>query len=177
MATTPTTTTSSTSRPVLLGIIVVLLLGGGVALTMATGDGFGQLLTRTDRIDVELAGYRITPERIVLPAEETVTLELSNTSVFAHNLAIGRDPVAEAGRIIGFGEDLLAVSEVRTTPRHALVRPADVTVPTTISVEPGTTVEVELRAPTDLRGVWEFGCFQGSGCEAHVGVSASIVVQ
>lgn len=170
------TTQTTTSRPVLLWI-VVLLLGGGAVLALIVGEGIGQLLPRGDRIAVELEGYRITPEQIVLPVEETVTLELTNTSVFAHNLAIGRDPVAEAGRIVGFGEDLLAESEVRTTPAHALVRPADVTVPTTISVEPGTTIEVELRAPADLSGLWEFGCFQGSGCEAHVGVSATIVIE
>ena len=170
------TTQTTTSRPVLLSI-VVLLLGGGAVLALIAGDGIGQLLPRGDRIAVELDAYRITPERIVLPAEETVTLELTNSSVFTHNLAIGRDPVAEAGRIVGFGEDLLAESQVRTTPSHALVRPADATVPTTISVEPGTTVEVEIRAPADVSGAWEFGCFQGSGCEAHVGVSATIVVE
>ncbi len=170
------TTQTTTSRPVLLWI-VVLLLGGGAVLALVVGDGIGQLLPRGDRIAVELEGYRITPEQLALPVEETVTLELANSGVFAHNLAIGRDPVIEAGNIVGFGEDLLAVSEVSATPSHALVRPVDASVPTTISVEPGATVEVELLVPSELAGTWEFGCFQGSGCEARVGVSATVVVE
>ena len=170
------TTQTTTSRPVLLWI-VVLLLGGGAVLALVAGDGIGQLLPRGDRIAVELEGYRITPERIVLPAEETVTLELTNTSVFTHNLAIGRDPIVEGGNIVGFGEDLLTASEVRVTPSHALVRPVDPSVPTTLSVEPGASVEVELLVPPELIGTWEFGCFQGSGCEARVGVSATVVVE
>lgn len=172
----PTTATTN-SRSVMLGLIVALLLGGAVALTVASGDGFGSLLTRSDRIDVELAGYEISPERITITSEETVTLVLSNTSGFAHNLAVGREPVVQAGRIIGFGEDLLSESTVDTSPANALVQPADPARPTTISVEPGATVEVELQVPEALRGAWEFGCFQGSGCEAYVGVTATIVVE
>lgn len=170
------TTQTTTSRPVLLWI-VVLLLGGGAVLALVAGDGIGQLLPRGDRIAVDLEGYRITPERIVLPAEETVTLELTNTSVFTHNLAIGRDPIVEGGNIVGFGEDLLTASEVRVTPSHALVRPVDPSVPTTLSVVPGASVEVQLLVPPELIGIWEFGCFQGSGCEARVGVSATVVVE
>lgn len=170
------TTQTTTSRPVLLWI-VVLLLGGGAVLAFVIGDGVGQLLPRGDRIAVELQGYRISPDRIVVPAEETVTLELTNGSVYTHNLAIGRDPVVEGGKIVGFGEDLLGASQVGATPSHALVRPVDPAVPTTISVAPGTTVEVQLVVPRDLIGTWEFGCFQGTGCEARVGVSTTVVVE
>jgi hypothetical protein len=170
------TTQTTTSRPVLLWI-VVLLLGGGAVLAFVVGDGVGQLLTRGDRIAVKLEGYRISPDRIVLPADETVTLELTNSSVYTHNLAIGRDPLVVGGNIVGFGEDLLGASEVAATPSHALVRPTDAAVPTTISVAPGTTVEVQLVVPEALIGTWEFGCFQGSGCEARVGVSTTVVVE
>ena len=171
-----TTTQTTTSRPVLLWI-VVLLLGGGAVLALLAAGGIGQLLPRGDRIVVELEGYRISPERIVLRVEETATLELTNGSLYTHNLAIGRDPIVEAGRIVGFGADLLAVSEVGATPSHALVRPADAAVPTTISVAPGTTVEVQLTVPSESVGTWEFGCFQGSGCEARVGVSTTVVIE
>ena len=172
----PTTATTN-SRSVMLGLIVALLLGGAVALTVASGDGFGSLLIRSDRIEVELAGYEITPARISVDAQAPVTLVLTNTSGFAHNLAVGRDPIAVEGRIVGFGEDLLSESAVRTVPAHALVRPSDPARPMTVSVEPGASVEVELTVPDGLQGSWEFGCFQGSGCDAHVGVSATILVE
>lgn len=172
-----TTTPTTSSRPITLGVIVLVLLAGAAALTIGVGDGLGTLLPRGERIEVQLAGYEISPDRVLIEAEEPVTLLLTNTSGFAHNLAVGRDPIAEAGRIVGFGEDLLAASAVRTTPAHVLVRPADPLRPMTISVEPGATVEVELTVPAGLRGSWEFGCFQGSGCDAHVGVSATVVVE
>ena len=156
---------------------MLVLLAGAVALTVAGGAGPGDLFPRGDRVDVELAGYEISPARIDLTAEEPVTLVLTNTSGFAHNLAIGRDPIAQEGRIVGFGEDLLSMSAVRTVPAHALVRPSDPARPMTVSVEPDASVEVELTVPDGLQGSWEFGCFQGSGCEAYVGVSATILVE
>ena len=172
-----TTGTTTSSQPITLGIIVLVLLAGAAALTLVGGDTLGALLTRSDRVEIELAGYEISPDRISITAEEPVTLVLTNSSGFAHNLAVGRDPLTEAGRVVGFGEDLLAASTVRTTPAHALVRPTDTTRPMTISVEPGATVEVELTVPTELRGAWEFGCCKGSGPEARVGVSATIVIE
>lgn len=177
--TTPTTTGTSPSgaRPITLGLIVLVLIAGAVALTLAGGTGFGDLFPRGDRVEVELAGYEITPARIDVTAGEPITLVLTNTSGFAHNLAVGRDPIAEQGRIVGFGEDLLSESTVRTTPDHALVRPSDPARPMTVSVEPDASVEVELTVPDGLQGSWEFGCFQGSGCEAYVGVSATILVE
>ena len=172
-----TTTPTTSSQPITLGVIVLALLAGAAALTLIGGDGLGALLARGDRVEVELGGYEISPERFSITAEEPVTLVLTNTSGFAHNLAVGRDPITEAGRIVGFGEDLLAASDVRTTPAHALVRPTDTTRPVTISVEPAATVEVELTVPAELRGVWEFGCCKGSGPEARVGVSSTIVIE
>ena len=160
-----------------LGLIVAVLLGGALTLILLTDDGLAGLFPRGDRVEVELAGYEITPARITVDAQAPVTLVLTNTSGFAHNLAVGRDPIAQEGRIVGFGEDLLSESTVRTVPAHALVRPSDPARPMTVSVEPGASVEVELTVPDGLQGSWEFGCFQGSGCEAYVGVSATIVVE
>ncbi len=173
----PTVPPTTGPRLGLLGLVVALLLGGAVVLTVASGEGFGSLLTGSDHIEVELAAYDIAPERLTITAEETVTLELTNTGGFVHNLAIGRDPIVEAGRTVGFGADLLADATVQSRPEHALVHPADSARPTTISVAPDQTVEVVLTVPPELRGTWQFGCFQGSGCDAEVGVTATIVVE
>lgn len=172
-----TLTTTSTGNRLLLRWVVVLLLVGALAMAISTGVGSSTGTVRDGQLEIELAGYRIDPPTLVLRAGEDVTLVLTNTSTYHHNVAIGREPVRLEGRTVGFGQDLLAVSASQAEPARALITPRDPGLPTTVSVAPGTTVRVDVRIPEELVGEWELGCFQGSGCEARIDEPATLRVE
>ncbi|MFP4147868.1 MAG: multicopper oxidase domain-containing protein [Nitriliruptoraceae bacterium] len=168
---------TATSSRLLLRWVIVVLLVGALALAVSTGLGSSTATVRDGELAIELAGYRVAPPNLVLPAGEAVTLVLENTSGYHHNVAVGRDPVHLEGHPMGLEQDLLAVSALRADPPRALISPADPQVPTTVSVPPGETVRVEVQVPEDLRGEWVIGCFQGSGCEARIDEPATLEVE
>lgn len=172
-----TMTTAPIGSRLLLRWVVVLLLVGALALAISSGVRSSTGTVRGGELGIELVGYRIDPPTLVVPAGEEVTLVLSNTSTYHHNVAIGREPVRLDGRTVGFEQDLLAVSAVRAEPARALITPADPALPTTVSVAPGSTVRVDVRIPDELVGEWEVGCFQGSGCEARIDEPATLRVE
>lgn len=172
-----TMTTGSTGSRLLLRWVVVALLVGALTMAISIGVGSSTGTVRGGELTIELAGYRIDPPTLVLPAGEEVTLVLINTSTYHHNVAVGRDPVRSDGRTVGFGQDLLALSALRADPARALITPVDPALPTTVSVAPGTTVRVDVRVPEALVGEWQLGCFQGSGCEARIDEPATLRVE
>jgi len=172
-----TMSTSTLPNRLLLRWVVVALLVGALAMAIATSVGSSTGTVDDGELAIELTGYHIEPITLVLPAGEDVTLVLTNTGGFTHNVAVGRDPVRDDDAVVGFGEDLLAVSALRATPSNALITPVDPAVPTTISVAPESTVEVEVRVPEELVGEWQLGCFQGSGCEARIDQPATLRVE
>jgi hypothetical protein len=172
-----TTTSGSTGSRLLLRWVVVLLLVGALAMAISTGVGSSTGTVDGGELDIELAGYRIDPPTLVLPAGEEVTLVLDNTSTYHHNIAIGQDPIRLEGQTVGYERDLLALSALRAEPARALIAPTDPSLPTTVSVAPGTTVRVDVRVAEDLVGEWQLGCFQGSGCEARIDAPATLRVE
>jgi plastocyanin len=172
-----TMSTASTSSRLLLRWVVVALLVGALAMAISTGVGSSTGTVRGGELAIELAGYRIDPPTLILPAGEEVTLVLTNTGTYHHNVAIGRDPVRVDDQTVGFEEDLLALSALRADPGRALITPVDPALPTTVSVAPGSTVRVEVRVPDELVGEWQLGCFQGSGCEAHIDQPTTLRVE
>lgn len=172
-----TMTTGTTGNRLLLRWVVVALLIGALAMAVSTGVGSSTGTVRSGELDIKLSGYRITPPNLVLPAGQDVTLVLTNTSTYHHNVAIGRAPVQANGRTRGFEEDLLAMAALRASPTRALIVPADPALPTTVSVAPDTSVRVEVRVPDELVGEWQLGCFQGSGCEARIDEPATLRVR
>lgn len=168
---------TTTGNRLLLRWVVIVLLVGALAMAIATGAGSSTGTVEDGELAIELTGYHIEPPTLVLPAGEDVTLVLTNTGSFSHNVAIGRDPVLDGGSVVGFEEDLLASSASVARPDNALITPVDPALPTTISVAPESTVEVEVRVPDELTGEWQLGCFQGSGCEARIDQPATLRVE
>jgi hypothetical protein len=172
-----TLTTASTGSRLLLRWVVVLLLIGALAMAISTGVGSSTGTVRGGELQIELAGYRVDPPTLVLPAGEDVTLVLDNTSTYHHNIAIGQEPIRLEGQIVGYEQDLLALSALGADPARALITPTDPALPTTVSVAPGTIVRVDVRIPEELVGEWQLGCFQGSGCEARIDEPATLRVE
>lgn len=171
------TSTATTGNRLLLRWVVIVLLIGALAMAVATAVGSSTGSVSDGELAIELTGYRIDPPHLELPAGEEVTLVLTNTGEYTHNVAIGREPVRVDGDTVGFEQDLLAESALRATPSRSLITPTDPALPTTVSVAPESTVRVEVRVPEDLRGEWQVGCFQGSGCEARIDEPATLRVE
>jgi hypothetical protein len=168
---------TTTGNRLLLRWVVIVLLIGALVMAIVTSVGSSTGTVEDGELAIELTGYHIDPETLILPAGEDVTLVLTNTGTFTHNVAIGRDPVLDGESVVGFEEDLLARSASAARPGNALITPVDPSLPTTVSVAPESTVEVEVRVPEELVGDWQLGCFQGSGCEARIDQPATLRVE
>lgn len=172
--TTGTSKATSKMPIVVVAIAIVLVTIAAMILTNVRGqaerpDGDGVL-------EIVMEDYTLRPSEFVLPAGEPVTLVLTNTQGFAHNLEFGRSLVEQDGHPVGFEQDLLAGVDARVTPPQAwITSAADEHV--TISVAGNSTVTAEFVLPMDRVGTWQAGCFVGPGCDPRVSLAAELTVE
>ena len=150
----------------------------GATVLLLAGVACSQPLSGPDpSIEILIEDFRFDPPSVVIPADEAVTFEFVNTNEFTYDLTIGRGVVEDGGRVVGHVEDLFTSVDVRVDPRTALIDPTEQVPTATLDIPPGSTVTVELTVPSELAGVWTFGCFIGPGCEARVGLSGELIVE
>ena len=169
-------TTQTRRLPLVVVVATVILVAITVIFLVDTGDQ----LARPDQdgvLEIVMEDFELTPYEFVLPAGEPVTLVLTNTQDFTHDLTFGRSLVQGNDRPAGFEEDLLAGIDARVTPPQAWIPPRAPNHNVTIAVAANSTVTAELVLPEDRVGTWQAGCFIGPGCDPRVGLSAEVTVE
>ncbi len=159
-----------------VGVLAVLLIGVTV-IVIAGLASEGERPGRDGVLEIEVEDFALRPDRLIVPAEESVTLVFQNPTAYTHNLSFGRSEIVEQGRTTGFREDLFALAEVSTTPRGALIRPTAEVPTATLNIKPGTTVRVQLTLPDEAIGTWQVGCYIGPGCDYRIGPTAELIVE
>jgi len=159
-----------------VGVLAVLLIGvTAIVITELVREG--ERPGRDGVLEIEVQDFALRPDRLIVPAEETVTLVFENPTRYTHNLSFGRSEIVEEGRTTGFREDLFALAEVSTTPQRALIRPTADVPTSTLNIKPGSTVRVELTLPDEATGTWQIGCYIGPGCDYRIGPTAELIVE
>jgi plastocyanin len=165
------TTTLRTRQAAWIGLV---LLG---ALAFLLADLVGGEPARSGTYEVVMEGYGFEPTELTVPAGQPITLAFENRDEVTHHVSFGRTPTESGGRVVGFGEDLLADLDVRVTPRTALTEPAPPYQGVTVAVTGGQRVTVEVTIPEDRAGTWQLGCFTGRGCHYQAGLAANLYVE
>lgn len=164
------------TRPRIIGLIALLAVGA-VTLAVVLSGSSGDRPGRDEVLEILVEDYALTPAEFTVPAGEEVTLVFVSESEFDQNLTIGRSVIEEDGRPVGFQEDLLAGLDATVEPRTAWIDPTPIFDMTTLSVDPGESVTVDITFPEDRAGVWQIGCYLGNSCDYGVGPAGEMTVE
>jgi plastocyanin len=154
---------------------VALVVLGVLAFVVADLVGGEPALGRP--FEVVMEGYGFEPTELTVPAGVPITFAFENRDEVTHDVSFGRTLTESGGRVVGFGEDLLADLDVLVTPRTALTAPAPPYQGVTVTVPGGQRVTVEVTIPEDRAGTWQLGCFTGRGCHYQAGLAATLYVE
>jgi plastocyanin len=128
-------------------------------------------------LKVVMEDYAFSPSALTVIATEPVTFRFVNRDEVSHHVSFGRGVVEEAGRDVGFAEDLLDGLAPQVSPATARVELDPPYVGTVVQVQGGQTVDVTVTIPADRVGEWQAGCFTGLGCHFRAGLAATLVVE
>lgn len=171
-----TGTSKATSKMPIVVVATTIVLVAVAAIILTNVRSQTERPGRDGVLEIVMEDYTLRPSEFVLPAGEPVTLVLTNTQGFAHNLEFGRSLVEQDGHPVGFEQDLLAGVDAEVTPARAWI-PSAAGDQVTISVAGNSTVTAEFVLPTDRVGTWQVGCFMGPGCDPRVGLAGEVTVE
>lgn len=123
---------------------------------------------------VEMGEFYFKPDRLELPAGQTVELQLVNKGTVEHEFMVGREVEKPEGRAHGFHVDFFAGIDVTWTVEKGKVErdPMD---GLEVVLEPGGKATLTFTVPADRTGEWEFACFVPGHYEA--GQKGTLVVR
>ena len=160
-----------------------LIVGAGVIVALVAALLLGPWLDgpagpdADGTIEVIVDGYRFEPAEIAIPSGEPVTLQFVNRNDFIYHLTFGRELVETDGVPSGFEEDLFAGVTAQAEPPAAWEPPTEGFDAVTVNLYEDSTSELVVTLPADRVGVWEAGCFAGSGCAAKLQDALTVIVE
>ncbi len=162
------------TRTVMVSVVIVVV---ALALVVATlGEGTARP-GRDGVLEIVMEGNDFTPSRMIIPAEEPVTLVFVNDNDAARNVAFGREVTETDGIPTGLQEDLFAGLSARVEPGRGWIGPSESVPVVTISVGGRSSTRVHVTFPRDRVGDWEMVCFRGRGCDPRVATVAEVTIR
>jgi uncharacterized cupredoxin-like copper-binding protein len=131
-------------------------------------------------LDIDMAEYSFTPERLNFKVGQEVTLNLSNSGQLIHEIMFGREMMKMDNRPAGYVEDMFEAGGVEpevtqeSEPEHE--HEEEMHSGFMVALPPDGTATMKFTVTAGMLGDWEMGCFEQDGVHYDAGMIGSVSV-